>query len=395
MGKFINSDKKITIDSLVVGFKDRMNNPYYNMSDKKPSIVTYYTHNFEHSTLDEATKLEYSALGDQSPTKYNKILDFFLYGVERITVDLENGEYGLESNAIEGEAIVLPNTIIPIPGDYFSIDYLEKKILFRINNVSKDTLESGANFYKIAYKLDQLTDEVINEQIISNYNLVINNVGTRLNAVIKSEDYDFILILEEILIRLKKYYKNLFYNQRVQTFTFTMDSFPFYDMYLIEFLIRNRLLDGDGEYIHIAHQTVTPATFDIDYDKTFFRNVENRSIINIADRIKSTAKVITDPISIFSSRKENYYSIQYGKGFNGMEYITNIDPYLIEAITENKMTTENNIYYNIIVKYFNNDKLNSSDIEALENIDYESNIALFYCIPIIIYAIEDCIKNIL
>jgi len=309
MPKFINTQKKVTIDSLVAGFKDRMVNPYYTLQEKKASITTYYTHNFENSTLDSATKTEYAQLGDNSPTRYNKILNFFLYGLEKITVNLELGEYGLESNPIEGEAIVLPNTIIPIPGDYFGINYIGKDYLFKVMDCTPDTIDSGVNFYKINYKFDQTDSERIDSLVIDTYNMIIDNVGTKFNPIIKSNAYDFIIILEDILLRLKRYYKNLFYNSRVQTFTFTHNECIFHDPYLIEFLIRNKLLEGDSEYIYIGHQINLPSTMFLDYDKTMFRNIELKSKDKIEERISSIGNLITDPMSIFANRKEDYYSI--------------------------------------------------------------------------------------
>ncbi len=396
MSKFINTQKKVTIDSLVAGFKDRMKNPYYSLQEKKATPVTYYTHNFENSTLDSAIRAEYSQLGDNSPIRYNKINGFFLYGLEKITINLELGEYGLESNPIEGEAISLPNTIIPIPGDYFEINYTDKDYLFKVMDSTPDTIDSGSNFYKITYKLDQTDNEKIDLLVVDSYNMIINNVGTKFNPIIKSNDYDFIVILEDILLRLKKYYKNLFYNSRVQTFTFTHNGCVFYDPYLIEFLIRNKLLEGDSEYIYIGHQINLSSTMFLDYDKTMFRNVELKSKDKMEERVSSIGNLITDPMSIFSNRKENYYIIKYDNNYQGLELIENFNPSLINAINNNTIAEINNTYYNIIVKYFNNiEIIESDDIEFLEKIDYQSNIDLFYCIPIIIYIIEYYIKNML
>ena len=52
MGKFIDTQRKIVIDSLIEGFKDKIKNPYYIHSDKKPFICTYYNLNTTLSTLD-------------------------------------------------------------------------------------------------------------------------------------------------------------------------------------------------------------------------------------------------------------------------------------------------------------------------------------------------------
>ena len=115
MGKFVDTQRKIVIDSLIEGFKDKLKNPYYIHTDKKPFICTYYNLNTTLSTLDEGSKMAYSPIGSESPLKFNKIENMFLYGGERLIAELENGEYGLETNTIEGELIVLPNTITPYP----------------------------------------------------------------------------------------------------------------------------------------------------------------------------------------------------------------------------------------------------------------------------------------
>ena len=55
MSKFINTDQKITIDSLVDGLKEKFNNPYYLFTDKKATTVEYYNQSTTKSTVDEAT----------------------------------------------------------------------------------------------------------------------------------------------------------------------------------------------------------------------------------------------------------------------------------------------------------------------------------------------------
>ena len=97
--------------SLVESYKDRLKNPYYTQTDKKATIVTYYNINKAKSTLDEGLKIEYSRLGKDSPLRFNRIHNFFIYGLERISTQLESGDFGIVASDIEGEAIILPNTI--------------------------------------------------------------------------------------------------------------------------------------------------------------------------------------------------------------------------------------------------------------------------------------------
>lgn len=398
MSKFINTTHKQSLDSLVEGFKEKINNPYYLHMDKKPSLVTYFQQNIEQSTLDESLKINYSHLNEQSSIKYNKIEDFYVYGLERAIIDIENGEWGLESTGIEGDGIILPNTIIPIPNDYFIINCIkDNNLLFKVTNVTVNTIENGANLYKINYKLDRLTDEHILDQVVNEYNMVINNLGTKFNTIIRKNDYDYIDKCEYILDRLKKYYIDLFYKRSVQTFILLYNNSYFYDPYLIEFLKRNDILNNGYEYVYVAHQIPLDLTFSIDYDRTFFRAVEMPDS-NDLNRTSSQGEYINAPTSLFSCRIEDYFKIKYiDKIIDHNNYIiNNLSIELMDAILKNtKFINEEDVYMNIIIKHFNKEKINADDIYSLEKIDYKSNIELFYNIPIVIYIIEHSIKNLM
>lgn len=397
MSKFINTKHKNVLESLIEGFKEQLKNPYYLYQDKKPNVTTYYNQNIHASTLDEGSKLQYSPLGSESATKYNLIEGLYLYGIERIITNMENGEWGLEADSIEGEAIVLPNTIIPIANDYFTIDHVDKKLLFKVLSVTSDTIENGANFYKIQYKLDQLTDEKILEQISDKYTMIVNNVGTQFKSIIRKNDYDFIDKVEDILIRLKTYYNNLFYSSRVQTYILIYRDTYFYDPYLIEFLKRNSILEGTDEYIFITHQTALQHTFCLDYDRTFFRYVELPDRKN-TPLIYSQGKYIDDVFSIFECRKEEYFKLEYILPNIDMNkyMLNNFNEQLFHNIKSNtKYGEQKDLYKNIIIKYFNHEEINADDIESLEYIVYEANIELFYNIPILIYIIENMVKKLL
>ena len=164
---------------------DLLKNPYALYTDKKAVLVTYYNLNTTRSTLDEALKIPYSNLGKNSPLRFNKIEDFYIYGIDRISTNISNAEFGLESDDIGGDGIILPNTIQPYPGDYFSINMLKKKYLFQIKSVTSDTFENGNNFWRIEYKLEQLSDKNLQKLIVSEYKFHTGTVGTNFSSVIK------------------------------------------------------------------------------------------------------------------------------------------------------------------------------------------------------------------
>lgn len=398
-GKFINTTQKVIIDSLVESHKDILKNPYYTQTDKKATIVTYYNINKTKSTLDESLKIEYSRLGDGSPLRFNRINNFFIYGLERISTQLENGDFGIVASEIEGEAIILPNTIEPLPNDYFTINYLDDTLLFKVTGVTFDTIENDANFWKISYKLDRMEDNDILDQLSDDFEMIVNNVGTQFKSIIRKTDYDFIDKLEIIIDRIKEYYNSLFYNERVQTYTFTNAGKLFYDPYMIEFLIRNNILDNDGrKYIHISHQTFLSNRFDMEYDKTFFRFIEMPDVNSKKPRYTSQATFIDQLMSIFSDRAEEYFEIKYIDDNS----IINLNEYIIENFKHslldnifNDTRYDGNDYRNIIIDYFYNKKLSGNAIDSLNDIEFDDTMELFYNIPILIYVLEYNIKELL
>ena len=403
MAKFINTERKDTIQSLVEGFKDKLKNPYYVFSDKKPTITTYYNRNSDKSSVDQSTGLEYSALGKDSPVKYNKIHDMYLYGLDKVQVQLEVGDYGMESADIEGEAIILPNTIIPAAGDYFSISYLKDKMLFKVTSVTNDTVDNDSNFYKINYKLDQITDDVINSQVVEEFTMIVENEGTNYKTIIRNNDYKFIEQIEYILDILKQYYKDLFYSERVQTFILNHDSKYFYDPFMLEFIIRHNLINTVDGYLYICHQIRVPATFSLDYDRTFFRYIEMPDKKDIDKMlVHSQATGIDDVFCIMNDRPEDYYRVSYINTSNTINYnlhiMNNFDTNLIQKIRENSLydiADSSLMYRNIIIKHLNNIDITVDDINTLDDVQYNKSISLFYEIPIVIYILEKIIKNLI
>ena len=100
--KFLKTSHNATIDSLIKGFTKKLDNQYYVFTDKKPTPVTYYNLHTTKSTVDEGTENVYSPLGDNSPFKFNKIENALLFGIERMVLELNMGDYGPEASEIEG-----------------------------------------------------------------------------------------------------------------------------------------------------------------------------------------------------------------------------------------------------------------------------------------------------
>lgn len=400
MGSFTNTKRyEDTVVSLSDGLKDRLKNPYYAFTDKKPIIVDYYNRNIHQSTLDEASRLQEDLIGSKSPARYNLIKNASIFGNGiKIEQTLEIGQVGLESGPIELEFYVLPDTFIPYPEDFLIIPHSGKDHLFKVTEVNPDTLENGANFYKINIKYwTRTTISDINKQVVEDYEMVVNYVGTGYKSVIKSSEYDLINKLDDILSRLFKYYNDLFFKEKVQCYVcFKHTGAYFYDPYLFEFIIKNNIFTNTGSYVYIGQSIELPGTFGFKYDKTFYRAIEECNMKYFKSNM-TCGKRITQPFTLFTSRPEEYYYIDYeAPGFYD-DQMSVIDPDLVAAINNNKLfdNDHNKALYNIIIKYFNNGTITLCDIDAFETINELDSEYLYYAIPMVMYIIEKNIKNML
>jgi hypothetical protein len=401
MGTFNNTSLQYVgyVESISKGFKQRLDNTYYKFSDKKPTITTYYNTNTTMSTLDSALRQSYSHTGEfNSPIVYNKIDHMIILGLEKIVTAYDNGDWGLETQDVDGEGVILPNTIIPYPNDYFVINIIDQPLLFKVTSVTPDTLYDGANFYKITYKLDKDTNLVEN-QVIDNYIMLVDNVGTQFNSVIKTEDYKAINKCLKATKRLRGVYRELFYNESVQTFIINFDGDNFYDPYLIEFFIRTGVMSGsDDDYMYIMHQNTKPKNFKIEYEKTMFHLTEKPETMDKKSphRFRFQAKLIENKLSIFYTRLEKYYEVfYYSEPIRGVPVIEAWTLDELSYIYTEEYYEDEDSWKNIIIKFLNGRDISVDEILALERIEVEDCMSIYYNIPLVLYIADTLIKRLI
>jgi hypothetical protein len=372
-----------------------LNNPYYLFNDKTASIATYYNLNTTMTTLDEATRENYAELTVNSPLRFNKVSGFYIYGISKIEPNLEINEYGLEGDNVDGEAVILPNTVVPYPGDRFILNQLGEKYIFQVTHVNPNTLDTGSVMYKINYVLcgsDGL--QTIEDKVVKSYKFINTNVGTNYACLIEEETYLELSEIETISRMLKDYYIQLFYDVRVQTMCYYRDTagFKVHDPYLLEFLIRNEILEGSTDYVYLDHQLYLPNTFGVDYDRTIFSTIDHNDITRHVGLYIGNLLLVTQKLSLLYAYPQDYYYMEYVRT-NNKFYIIDIfdDPEFGDKIKNNTKT--GNVMKDILIGFFNKESVTPKQLEDLKHIDYMNNAELYYLIPFTIYILDKHIQD--
>lgn len=401
-GRFTNTNYGKTIDSLVQATKGVLNNPYYIHSNKKPTEVTYYKQNVEKTTLDEASGLNYAHLGAESPIKFNKILGFYIYGIEQMSPDLSVGDFGLEKEPVEGQALILPNTIVPTIGDMFKINYLKEDVLFRVNAINSDTLDNGSNCYQITYALYKIKlQSTIEKQVVKTYRCIVDNIGTDFKCIIEDTTINLIEKLEGAIEQIIDAYQ-LFFDPKVQNFVYKYNGKYIYDPYLVEFMIRNKLMEGGREYIYLHQGCAQDKLFGYNYTRSIYYILENPEELQVRKiYYTGTAKMITDINSLFITRGHPFFQIIY----NDPDYLaTQIETVPIDVIERCK---NGNFYgewespecqiYNLMIAYFqeNYEFIGGNMVELIRQLEYTDERTYYYMIPISIFIIKRYIEHLM
>lgn len=410
MGKFINTTYQNAVDSITNMNKDLISNPFYLFNNNKPTKVTYYNICLDKSTLDPGSELAYTNIGDKSPLRFNVIHDMYIYQFPRIEVNLENGDFGQESSPIEGESYILPNTIKPMEGDYFEVEHIkDRKWLFRVNSVDLDTLDNDNNVWKINWSLDRGDNREILKNVVNDFEYIISPEGTNTKAVVELSDYQFALELDNFTSSLREYFKDLFYDEHVQTFTYKWyNESTMVDPFSIEFIQRNDLLsDSENQYWYVKQQVVLPKTFAIDYNRSIFMAFEKHDkdcIMNY--QYQSQADYIDDAISIFATRYEPYFALNYKTYYfdtntpttpKGIIPVLSEDFILHIATGElyTKEDDEKKLYLNTIIKWFKNDKITKEDLCHIKCIDLNTTEEIYYHLLFLIFVLDQHTKQLL
>ena len=275
----VTINEKQGIEDNLFLYEKRLNSPLSRFLETTPIYVTYYHVANMETVADTGYQDAFSLIGAKSPMRYKKINNFPLYGIDALQIQLQTMEQGIDGS-LEGDAVILPNTVKPLPNDFFVIPYTNQStknaFLFKVVDIQYDVLRSDG-YYKIQYALDyndeskliQIEEQVINE------NEYITDLG-----IIESAEYTKLMNVKAIYDDIKDTYYSIFYSERHNCFLGDMGSgFLLYDPYQTEFINKHALFNERSNLVSIIlTEQFTDPKRKLKYEKSVYRLLERQDL---------------------------------------------------------------------------------------------------------------------
>lgn len=214
-------DEKTLYDGNIFKFEDRLQTHVNKYIEGGAILTIYFSQDEVNSTVDRGMKNIDQLFGNHSPLRFHQINDLPMYGMGQANPE-NSDELQVEDIELEGSLQILPCTIVPKPFDFFIIKHLKMNAIFEVKNVVYDSMKVNG-YYKIDYRLHSTSKETLanmQKQVLDVSNTDLNMIGTKVNPIIKEEDFILRSKIEKMCNNMIKSYIALFYNDRHNCFLY-------------------------------------------------------------------------------------------------------------------------------------------------------------------------------
>ena len=256
------------------------------------TLVTYYNIYDEDTTTSLGLETHYQLLGTDSPLRFDKIMNMILLGFSPLSPQDGNASTTQVRNYnLEGEAFVIPGTIMPKENDFFLVNHLHMNHLFRVTQVTQDGLNTDGS-YRIAYKLFSTNPNEIawvDKQLHAEYQMDLQTIGGEdLTPVIGKEDYELRSRLIKMIDDMVENYIARFYDTTHNCFLLHLNGQTLFDMCGNYFMARNSIMirDNANGNIVLNENKCRDDRLDDLYQKSPYKWIERDAPLRYLDTFK-------------------------------------------------------------------------------------------------------------
>ena len=146
-------DEKTMINGNIFKYEQRLQSHMNKYIGTGAVLTTYFPLNENATTVDRGLQTEDQIFGRKSPLRFNQVNDFPLHEFGQANPE-NTDEQQVEDILVEGDATILPQTIVPKQNDFFMVNHLKMNALFRVTSVTYDSMKREG-FYKIHYRSEE------------------------------------------------------------------------------------------------------------------------------------------------------------------------------------------------------------------------------------------------
>lgn len=242
-------------------------------------LTTYFSQDENSSTVDRGIQDVDQLFGNKAPSKYIQINNLPLTQFTPTTPE-NTEEQQLNDIGVEGDAVILPGTIVPKEFDFFIVNHLKMYALFEVTSVQYDTMKVEG-YYKIHYRLHTTSHETIDKfkstQVIAINYTDLNAIGSKRNPIISEDNFVLRSKIEKMVNGIITSYRALFYNERHNCFMYfdPQERLYYFDTCANEFMAKYSLMNfqNSGSVI-VLHNKLRDQRFAYRYNNSVYNWVE-------------------------------------------------------------------------------------------------------------------------
>lgn len=255
------------------------------------TLVTYWNINDENTTHSLGLNTHYQILGTDSPLRYDRIENMVLLGFSQANPEDTQTANSVRNYEINGEAYIIPGTIMPKENDFFIVKHLNMEHLFRVTQVTQDGLNTDGS-YKITYSLFSTNPKEIDWLYRQTVNKMIMDLktvgGSDLTPVIGIQDYEHRSRLIRMVDDMVENYIARFYDSKHNCFLLHLNGRTLFDVCGHQFMARTGIMISDNrtQNVVLSDNKLRISEMNFLYQKSPYKWIERDAPLSYLETFK-------------------------------------------------------------------------------------------------------------
>ena len=244
------------------------------------TLVTYFNIDEATTTTGIGFDAAYQIIGTDSPLRYRRIENMVLIAFSPLNPENTNAsQTSVRDYSLNGEAFIIPGTIMPRENDFFIINHLHMTHLIRVTEVTQDGLNTDGS-YRITYSLHSTNPNdltLLQRQVVKELVMDLQTVGGEdLTPVLGKEDYELRSRLIRMVDDMVENYKANYYDSIHNCFLLHLNGMTIFDVCANMFMARNGLMirDNANGNIVLNENKIRDHEMDFMYQRSPYKWIE-------------------------------------------------------------------------------------------------------------------------